>query len=46
MHLVNGMNMSLEPSAKGSNVSFSNLVGRVSKSVSRSLTCGKSVSAQ
>ena len=49
VHLVNGMNMSLEPSAKGSNVcamSFSNLVGRVSKSVSSTLTCGKNVSEQ
>ena len=49
VHLVNGMNMSLEPSAKASNVCamcFSNLVGRVSKSVSSSSTRGKNVSAQ
>ena len=44
VYLVNGMDMSLNPSAKASNVcamSFSNLVGRVSKSVSRSSTRGK-----
>ena len=49
VHLVNGMNMSLNPSAEASNVcamSFSNLIGPVSKSVPRSSTRVKHVLAQ